>query len=335
MKSPLVSIIFPCYNAMEYLDEAIESILKQSYSNFELITIDDGSSDGTLSFLKQVAQKDARVRVIENEHNMGLIHTLNKGINLAKGDYIARMDADDICSPNRIEVLMKHLHQTGCSIISCNFNYINEKGAYVRGNHLKAISQEQIKFSSFLFTPIGHAMLVGKKQAFIDHPYKKENTTLHTEDYELWSRMLRNNVTFSNLDQDLYSIRINSNSVSRKFETLQEKNFLRCAHEHYLASFNDQPSIDLYSIVVNRFETITPELCRQAFAIIKGIQVKLEIPNEAVKSIINCQKLDIYIQAIKQTSRTHKFYFLTRGIAFCLLHVFSKKFRKYLFRKFA
>ena len=99
----LVSVIIPCYNAEIYIEAALMSILQQSYHHLEVIVINDGSTDKSAEILLQFAQQDLRVRYIENEKNLGLIATLNKGIQLAQGKYIARMDADDIALPDRIE----------------------------------------------------------------------------------------------------------------------------------------------------------------------------------------------------------------------------------------
>ena len=101
MTNCLISIILPAYNAEKYLKEAIDSILAQTYTNFELIVINDGSTDKTEEII--LSYQDSRIRYIKNEKNLKLIRTLNKGIGLAKGKYIARMDADDISLPHRLK----------------------------------------------------------------------------------------------------------------------------------------------------------------------------------------------------------------------------------------
>ena len=98
---PLISVILPAYNAERFLEEAIDSILAQTYKNFELIVLNDGSTDRTEEII--LSYNDPRIRYIKNESNLKLIKTLNKGIALARGKYIARMDADDISLPTRFE----------------------------------------------------------------------------------------------------------------------------------------------------------------------------------------------------------------------------------------
>src|SRR3989339_623001 len=104
---PKISVIMSAYNAEKYLAEAIESILAQTFKNFEFIIIDDGSKDDTLRIINEYARKDRRIKVYHNKKNIGcvgFIRNLNKGIKLAKGKYLARMDADDISLPDRFRI---------------------------------------------------------------------------------------------------------------------------------------------------------------------------------------------------------------------------------------
>ena len=101
IKHPAISVVMPLYNGEKYLKEAINSILEQTYSDFELLLIDDASSDRTEEIIR--SYKDDRIVYIKNEQNLGLIKTLNKGLDLAKGEFIARMDQDDISAPTRFD----------------------------------------------------------------------------------------------------------------------------------------------------------------------------------------------------------------------------------------
>jgi glycosyltransferase involved in cell wall biosynthesis len=108
--SPLVSVLLPFYNSEKYLKSAIQSILQQTYFNFELLLLDDGSTDGSLNIAKEFAQQDARIQV-HHHSNMGLCKTLQKGVELVKGKYIARMDGDDIALPQRFELQVNYLEK--------------------------------------------------------------------------------------------------------------------------------------------------------------------------------------------------------------------------------
>ena len=103
----LISVILPAYNAEQYIKESIDSILTQSLRDFELIIINDGSLDKTEDLI--LSYSDNRIIYIKNEKNLGLIKTLNKGVSYAKGSYIVRMDADDVCMPNRFEKQVEFL----------------------------------------------------------------------------------------------------------------------------------------------------------------------------------------------------------------------------------
>ena len=107
MTQPKVTILMPAYNASLYIKESIESMLNQSFSDFELLIINDGSKDNTSEVVKSIV--DERIRLVENEQNLGLANTLNKGMKLAKGEYLARMDADDLSTPNRLQTQVDYL----------------------------------------------------------------------------------------------------------------------------------------------------------------------------------------------------------------------------------
>ena len=101
MNKPLVSVVMPLYNAEKYVGEAVESVLSQSYTNFELIIVNDASTDKSVAQVKRIV--DRRIVIIENEKNLGIVASRNRGLALAKGKYIAVLDSDDIALPNRLE----------------------------------------------------------------------------------------------------------------------------------------------------------------------------------------------------------------------------------------
>ncbi len=104
---PLVSVIFPIYNSDKFLRESLESLLNQTYQNFEIIAINDGSQDRSRKII--LSYKDSRIKYYEHKKNLGLVNTLNEGIKLSRGKYLARMDADDISLPQRFEKQVAYL----------------------------------------------------------------------------------------------------------------------------------------------------------------------------------------------------------------------------------
>ena len=331
-KLPLVTVLLPCYNAKDFLKEAIDSICNQTYKNLEILCINDGSSDNTGALLDAYAAQDSRIRVVHNEVNLKLIGTLNKGVSLARGKYIARMDADDISLRNRIERLIEIIEKDDCDVVSCNFNFIDQNGNQIKTNLLRGVSKDEVLLSSFLFTPIGHACLLGKREAFVNNPYSTEDTSIHTEDYELWSRMLRNGLVLKNIDEILYSFRINQESVSHQFEALQIENFAKCAQNHYNEYFKTQIPLEVYSIVVNRFEFATIGQIRRAFEVINKLKKHFEgkVSDKRIGLITDLQKIDILIQATRKGKGTLKFSSFLHLIGMILKNSMKKDFRKYL-----
>ena len=119
-----LTVLMPVYNAEKYLKPALESILNQTYKDFEFLIIDDGSTDKSLEIIK--SYNDSRIRLIGHEQNQKLIATLNEGIKLAQGEYIARMDADDISAPERLQKQMEFLEKHPATVVlGCDFQIID------------------------------------------------------------------------------------------------------------------------------------------------------------------------------------------------------------------
>jgi glycosyltransferase involved in cell wall biosynthesis len=129
MSIPKVSVLMPNYNCEKYIAEAIESILDQSFTDFEFIIIDDCSTDGSWKIIQEYAEKDARINAMKNEENLKICKTLNRGIEIAKGEYIARMDSDDIAKPEWLEkVFQEIVSDSNIGICGANFDVIDSKG---------------------------------------------------------------------------------------------------------------------------------------------------------------------------------------------------------------
>ncbi|MEJ2704778.1 MAG: glycosyltransferase family 2 protein, partial [Sedimentisphaerales bacterium] len=128
-RKPKASVLMPVYNTVLFLEEAVESILTQSFEDYEFVIVDDGSNDGSEKILAAFARKDARVRIIRNDKNMGIVYSLNRGLRECCGKYIVRMDSDDVALPNRlskqIELMEAHPNIT---VLSASVSYIDASG---------------------------------------------------------------------------------------------------------------------------------------------------------------------------------------------------------------
>lgn len=197
-----VSVIMPAYNAEKYIGKAIESILNQTFQDFELIIIDDGSTDNTANII--LSYHDERIRNIRNEQNLKLPKTLNKGIELAKGEYIARMDSDDISLPNRLERQVDFMDNRPqisiCGTWVDTFGWKEETwGHPLKSSYIHA----QMLFECCLF----HPSVLFRKQDFINNNLWYDSNYDYAEDYELWSRAIQK-LQFANLDVVLLKYRL-------------------------------------------------------------------------------------------------------------------------------
>jgi glycosyltransferase involved in cell wall biosynthesis len=213
MSVPKVSVLIPAYNAEKYLGEAIDSLLNQTFTDFECIIIDDCSTDSTWKIIQKYAKKDKRIRPFKNEKNLKLSATLNKGIDLCWAKYIARMDADDWCYPDRLEkqydVISKNLKIgiVGGSMEVCNENLEKQ---YIRTYY---IQDKDIRANLFKHSPFCHPSIMVRKEAVLDQQY---NELLNdAEDYDLYFRIGKN-WEFANYEDTVLKYRISSAQVSTK-----------------------------------------------------------------------------------------------------------------------
>jgi glycosyltransferase involved in cell wall biosynthesis len=209
---PLASVVMTVFNGERFLRQAIDSVLSQTFSDFELIIINDGSTDGTASTLESYEKNDSRVRVYHQE-NKGLIESLNRGCGLARGKYIARMDADDVSVPDRLERQIGFLEKhEKVGLLGGAFEGIDDQGRRVFLDQLP-LEDEPIRaaFRSFSF-PICHPAVMMRKQAF-DATGGYRAQFLHGEDYDLFYRIIER-WRVANLPEVVVRKRIHSNQVS-------------------------------------------------------------------------------------------------------------------------
>lgn len=180
---PLVTVILPVYNAEMYLKEAISSILNQTYPNFEFIIINDGSTDDSVNIIKSFT--DQRIILIENDKNIGLTATLNKGLSLANGKYILRMDQDDISLPKRIQIQVSFMENNPeIGICGSARIVIRDGKKVVFNNNVK--THGEIKSFLLFQNCIAHPTVIMRKSELLDKELMYES--YHAEDYDLWSR---------------------------------------------------------------------------------------------------------------------------------------------------
>ena len=209
---PLVSVILPVFNAEEYVQEAIESILTQYYKHFELIVINDGSTDNSASIIKELSEQDPRIVVISRP-NEGLVSALNTGLNYANGEFIARMDADDKSMSDRftkqVEYLLKNPR---VAVVGTFIKIIDEHGAFIRNGEYPTESDAIEQFLEF-GCPMAHPSVMMRREVvkFVGG-YRKAFS--HCEDYDLWLRISEEGFHLANIPEPLLAYRNHSSNIS-------------------------------------------------------------------------------------------------------------------------
>ena len=194
-----VSVIMGIYNCAGTLPDAIDSLLKQTYTDWELILCDDGSSDDTLRVAERYRQQyPDQIVLLRNEHNMGLNYTLNKCLGTAKGSYIARMDGDDLCDPERFEKQVRFLEEhPEYAIVSSAMNHFDENGIF-RTTQLKDFPQPL----DLAYRAVGG--------------YTVDKRMLRVEDVNLWFKLYAAGYRGHNIPEPLYSMRDDRNATARR-----------------------------------------------------------------------------------------------------------------------
>ena len=207
---PQISVVMSVYNSERYLHQAVESILNQSFSDFEFIIIDDGSSDHSSEILLSY-QRDPRVKIV-NQSNRGLSHALNRAIGLAGSQFIARMDADDISRVDRLQKQFNFLvSNPDCILTGSNVNYINTEGRYL---YTSALPLSWDKIQKILpRTPVYHSSVMFRKSAWEKAGGYREDIKHHFEDRILWNQFAKLG-ELRNLNEALLDYRLVPSSIS-------------------------------------------------------------------------------------------------------------------------
>ncbi|MBR4497957.1 MAG: glycosyltransferase [Bacteroidales bacterium] len=219
MNTPLVTVLMPVYNGETFLREAIDCVLAQTFTDFVFLIINDGSTDNTEKII--LSYNDSRIQYVRNEENLKLIKTLNKGLSLVTTKYVARMDADDICVPTRLERQVEYMEShsqvgllgTWCQTIGANEPIVIR----YEENH------EQICFKQLYQIQIVHPSCMMRMSVLQTLGNWFDETFLHAEDYELFTRM--SHVTrLANIPEVLHLYRKHDNAVSVLYNKEQKQN---------------------------------------------------------------------------------------------------------------
>ncbi|MGX9519202.1 glycosyltransferase family 2 protein [Vibrio mediterranei] len=220
--SPLVSVVVSCYNGEEFITESIDSILNQTFTDFELIIINDGSTDGSASIIE--SYNDPRIVFVDFKDNQGLINCLNFGFEKSIGKYVARFDADDICYPERLERQVEFLEKNpDVSIVGTYANVVDENGILTGVKMKPELSDIDIRVASCFYCRFVHPTVMIRRRVLVNNGIRYDKNALHSEDYVLWSEIALHG-KFANIPVAGIKYRVHSSNVSKVYSQEQISN---------------------------------------------------------------------------------------------------------------
>lgn len=268
---PKISVVMPVYNGEKYLREAIDSILNQTFTDFEFIIINDCSTDGTEEIIK--SYDDSRIVCIKNEKNMGVADSLNKGLDMVTGEYIARMDADDISFPKRFEKQVKYMDRhkdiAVCGSAIEYLDTINDKK-----NPYTIMNKNEIKVNMLFGPYIPHPTVMMRRSIIDSEHYRYDNNYDKVEDFELWTRVLLK-YDVCNIKPVLLKYRIHIGQVTRNYSDEKKQLLLKIKRNFLL-------NIGINTITSKELEAFNDYFIEQ-FDYNEQIQDLISVLNKIVK----------------------------------------------------
>ena len=294
-----VTFLLPVYNGEKFLKEALESMKNQTFENFEALVINDGSNDSTQEIIDEYVTTDKRFRCISRE-NRGLIKTLNEGLDEIKTKYIARMDADDICHPQRLELQVKYMDENpdiGVSGTNTKFFGLVEKEIKYPANHKKLVAT--IPYAP----PFCHPSVIFRRAVLEEHNLRYDEKFKDCEDYKLWLDMA-DCTRFGNVTQNLLYYRMHGESIC-DVSTVQQKGSqlvrqlavmkmnlpLASIHFHMdlTARRHEQMKLEYWPVYLADLKKIGKEIFEAGFANFRAFS-QHHFPPEQAQQFIDCVK---------------------------------------------
>jgi hypothetical protein len=245
-----VTVLMAVHNGEPYLKEAVESILGQSFGDFEFVIIEDGSTDGSRDVL--AAYADSRVRLLVNERQVGLARSLNRGLRVAAGRYVARQDADDISEPERLAKQVAFFEpRPDVALAGTCYREIDAGGAIIAMRELP-LEDTGIRWALLFYCPFVHTAAMFRRAQVLDEVGLYDESFAYAMDYELWLRIARR-FRMANLAEALVRLRLHPDSMTETYgERTQEGSHLRCAALGRLLGTDPEPAVAgaMYDLVV-------------------------------------------------------------------------------------
>ena len=235
--APKISLIMSVYNGEEYLSEAVQSVVNQTFSDWELIVINDCSTDATAEILSNFAKKDERIKVYTNEVNLRLPSSLNRALEIARGKYIARMDADDVCLPSRLQKQYDFMEEhPEIALSSCRFMTL-KNGVISSGGCGGRSDCESVKALLLVTNPVLHPGIIARAEVIKELKYDKNFTC--TEDMELWTRFVMGGFKVEIMSEYLMIYRLHDKQITKTTLDRQHSEVLN-VQKRYFAKFLEE-----------------------------------------------------------------------------------------------
>lgn len=238
-----VSVLIPTYNVERFVEKAVRSIMQQTYTNLEIIIVDDCSTDNTFTILEKLAKEDNRIKLYKNEVNKKIAETLNFALAQATGKYIARMDGDDYSYPKRIEILHNYLQKNQeIKLVGSNIFLVDDKDNIIQKDNYPEKFDNIMKIALY-GSPVLHIWMTYKKVYEEYGNYRMAGV----EDYDFILRLISNKVKLANVQEYIYSVRLREGNTISSLGLLQIKlsNYIKKLHKERMANSSHT---DSYSI---------------------------------------------------------------------------------------
>lgn len=210
VNDPLVSIIMPAYNCERFIQQAIKSVQNQSMNVWELLVVDDVSTDSTCEIVEEMAKEDTRIHLLRNERNMGPAYSRNRALEKAQGEYVAFLDSDDLWLPEKLEHQIQSMEKSGALFSATSYGQINSTGKDLSVFCIPPMKTEYKKMLA-LSNPIGNSTVMYNRNVLGEYrvpPIKKRN------DFALWLKILKDTPYCMGIDEVLTMYRVRENSIS-------------------------------------------------------------------------------------------------------------------------
>jgi glycosyltransferase involved in cell wall biosynthesis len=278
MKSPKISVIMSVFNAEKYLKKSIESILNQSFKNFEFIIINDGSTDKSLEIIKSYIKKDNRIKLISRE-NKGLIASLNHGLDLARGQFIARMDADDISANSRFNDQLNFLEQKKIDLCGTSYNILFKNK--IIGRWDGPFVDNDIKCALIFMSPFAHPTVMFRRSSLKNIRYSKYK---YAEDYQLWTDLAIQGVKMGNINRPLLIYRLHNDQLTSSNTLNRVKTSLKISDKYFDHVGTKNKDLCKYYKLCKK--NSSPELFKKLFIYAEEYKKKYKISDDIFLKLV-------------------------------------------------